>query len=144
MGALVWFLRSRARVASAQPLTAGEWAELELERLRRDDLVGHGDLHGFWVRLSAIVREYLERRFSIAAREQTTKEFLEAAQDHPMLGAQHRHLLKDFLRAADMVKFAAHRPAAIDCERGLGAAHDLIRDTAATVEIAKPEMELAS
>ena len=26
MGALVWFLRSRARVASAQPLTAGEWA----------------------------------------------------------------------------------------------------------------------
>ena len=130
VAALLWFLRSRRHADAARQLSPQEWARLELDRLDRDALVESGDLHGFWVRLSGTVREYVERRFEIAAPEQTTKEFLAVASAHPLIGAEHRHLLTDFLRAADMVKFAAHRPGQKDCANGLSAARGFVDETA--------------
>jgi hypothetical protein len=41
-------------------------------------------------------------------------------------------VLTDFLRAADMVKFAALRPADDECRRGLVAARDFVSDTTST------------
>lgn len=141
---LVWALRVRQKTAAATRLSAHEIAQLELDHLERDGLIERGELHEFWVRLSGTVRQYVENRFDIAATEQTTKEFLAEARDHPLIGAEHRHLLTDFLRAADMVKFAAHRPASQDCIAGLDAARGFVRDTAQIAARASEEMMVKS
>ncbi len=144
LGLLLWALRMHQRKVSEKVLAADEWAQRELDRLERDELIQRGDLHGFWVRLSGTVREYVEKRFDIAAPEQTTKEFLAQASSHPLIGAEHRHLLTDFLRAADMVKFAAHRPAEHDCSQGLNAARDFVRETSPIADAAPQKMEMKS
>lgn len=144
LGLLLWALRMRQSSVAEKALTPNEWARKELDRLEQDGLVQQGDLHGFWVRLSGTVREYVERRFDIAAPDQTTKEFLAQASKHPMIGAEHRHLLTDFLRAADMVKFAAHRPAEQDCSHGLDAARGFVQETAPVANATREEMAVKS
>ena len=64
---------------------------------------------------------YVEGRFGIRAPEQTTKEFLQAARHHPSIREDHQRMLAAFLRAADMVKFAAQRPGPAECDRGIDA-----------------------
>jgi len=130
---VAWLIRKRRAAALERAMTPDAWALRELDFLERDDLVGKSDYHTYWVRLSGIIRQYVERRFDIAAPEKTTQEFLAAAREHSEVGAEHRHVLTDFLRAADMVKFAALRPADEDCRRGLFAARDFVRDTTAAV-----------
>lgn len=141
---LLLTLRMRQRAIVEKGMPPDEWALQELNRLDRDGLVQQGELHLFWVRLSAIVREYVEQRFQIAAPDQTTKEFLAQASQHPLIGAEHRHLLTDFLRAADMVKFAAHRPANNDCINGLDAARGFVRETTSAVNVEEEKVEVKS
>lgn len=119
----------RRKAASARVLTADEWATRELELLERDGLIERGEVHDFWVRLSGTLREYLERQFAIAAPDQTTKEFLVHAASHHAIDGAHRQLLARFLRAADMVKFAAHEPPLEECRKGLASAHEFVRET---------------
>ncbi len=122
----------RRKAANAPALTADEWATRELELLERDGLIERGEVHGFWVRLSGTLREYVERQFAIAAPDQTTKEFLAQAAAHPAIDGAHRQLLARFLRAADMVKFAGHEPPVDECRKGLASAHEFVRETTPT------------
>ncbi len=63
-------------------------------------------IESFFVAISAIVRRYLEDRFDLRAPELTTEEFLALAGSASSLSHDHQHLLRDFLRQADLVKFA--------------------------------------
>jgi hypothetical protein len=56
---------------------------------------------------SDILRAYIEGRFALPIRYQTTREFLGAAQAHPELGAEPRRELGEFLAFFDGIKFAA-------------------------------------
>ena len=120
--------RNRAR-RLAPPVPAHEWALAELESLERDALPESGQTHPFWVRLSDIVRQYVERRFDLHAPERTTPEFLAEARCHAALSEDHRMLLAQFLRMADMVKFAGVRPAVGDCCSALDTARIFVRQT---------------
>lgn len=107
----------------------------ELEELAARQLPQKGLVLDFYVLLSDTVRRYVEGRFGIRAPEQTTKEFLQAARFHPSIRDDHQRMLAAFLRAADMVKFAAQRPGPAECERGLDAARGFVRESApASVE----------
>lgn len=88
-------------------------AEQALARLDALDLLTKGDVDGFFVTLSAILRDYVERRFGVRAPEQTTAEFLAALGRRPGLTG-HRDLLRSFLTLADGVKFAREQPEAAD------------------------------
>jgi len=57
--------------------------------------------------LTDIIRTYLEKRFDVKATSSTTKEFLVGMErgDSP-LDTEHRLFLRDFMTAADLVKFA--------------------------------------
>lgn len=127
LGALTLW-RNRAR-RLAPPVPAHEWALAELESLERDALPESGQTHPFWVRLSDIVRRYVERRFDLHAPERTTPEFLAEARSHAALSEDHRMLLAQFLRMADMVKFAGVRPAVSDCRSALDTARIFVRQT---------------
>lgn len=129
--AVAWWMMNRpGKVEAEPPLPPDQWALREIERLEAERLPERGEVDGFFVRLSDVVRTYLERRFGIAAPEQTTQEFLRAAGRHPELAGGHERTLAQFLRTADMVKFAAQRPAGTECGRALDAMRGFVRATA--------------
>jgi hypothetical protein len=81
-----------------------------LEHLQRQDLMSQAHIEEFYVRVSTILRRYVELRFGLRAPEQTTEEFLVSALATGGLIAAHRDLLEVFLQHCDLVKFARHRP----------------------------------
>ena len=130
-GAFVWWLMRRPTQQPVVALVApGEWARREFDLLESQRLPERGDVEGFFVRLSDVVRTYVERRYQIAAPDQTTQEFLSQAAHHPDLAGDHERTLGAFLRSADMVKFAAARPASDTCAHALTAMRGFVERTA--------------
>jgi hypothetical protein len=112
------------------PRPVHELALEALARLQAAHLIEDGHYEEFYVRLSSIVREYIEARFRLRAPEMTTEEFLQAAQRRAQLAPPHRALLGQFLGEADLVKFARHHPTPADAERAFDAGRDFVRSTA--------------
>lgn len=82
-------------------------------------------------RLTDIVREYMEQRFQLRAERQTTAEFMaDLERGGGNLSREHRDFLKNFLTAADMVKFARVSADRNLFEDAAGKAGELIRATA--------------
>ncbi len=128
-GLYFWLNRPQPRrVIAARP--PHELALEALARLRADRLAEQGRQEEFYVRLSAIVRRYLEARFHLRAPEMTSEEFLQIAQRDPQLTPPQRARLGQFLNEADLVKFARHQPEAADAERAHDAAREFVTATA--------------
>jgi hypothetical protein len=130
LGAAFFYLLNRPRrqrVVPPQP--AHEIALAALQRLHRQRLIEEGQFEEYYVRLSAIVRRYLEEGFHLRAPEMTTEEFLSAAATDGRLLAAHRRLLAEFLSQADLVKFARHLPTLRDSEGAYEAAQRFVEDT---------------
>jgi LPXTG-motif cell wall-anchored protein len=114
--AVVWYRRRRrSKVAEEEALSPRELAYLELERLLELGLAEQ-DVKLFYVELTAVVRRYIERTTGVLAPEQTTEEFLREISRKETFAPDERGRLKDFLEAADLVKFAAHQPRQEDLE----------------------------
>ena len=65
------------------------------------------DAETVFVELTDIIRRYIESVYNLPATERTTPEFLmEIERNRSQLSADNSLLLRDFLTAADMVKFA--------------------------------------
>ena len=75
------------------------------------------------------MRRYLEDRFELRAPELTTEEFLASVGESPDLSREHQVLLREFLRQADLVKFAGVRPAADDIQQSVDAARQFLEET---------------
>ena len=97
--------------------------------MRAEDWTGEGKQEPFFVRLSSIVRTYVEARFSIRAPERTTEEFIRDAVKSPDLTPTHRRRLADFLETSDLVKFACHRPGTPELLTALDSAETFVRET---------------
>ena len=129
-----WWYRHRQR-AAAVPLVqrpAHVLALTALEHLQRQDLIGQERIEEFYVRVSTILRRYVELRFGLRAPEQTTEEFLGSVSSLATGGliAAHRVLLESFLQHCDLVKFARHRPAPSAIEETLESAKTFVEHTA--------------
>lgn len=123
------FRRWKERQRRARQRTAYDDAVAELVALEQ---AGPPDEHAadaWFVRLSGIVRSYLERRYEIRAPELTTEEFLQQALGTGHLSAEHRKLLQGFLERCDRVKFAAYRPESKESLETLAAARGFVEDT---------------
>ncbi len=83
----------------------------------------------FYVELSDIVRRYLEDRFELRAPEFTTEEFLEKVSASPDLNREHQELLREFLRQADLVKFAGVAPDEATIRASIDSANRFINET---------------
>ncbi len=135
VAALALFLfRRRARQYRdpAPVIEPHVWARARLGELEGRRLVEQGKVHEFYVGLSDIVRQYLERRFGLMAPERTTEEFLREARSSSVLADEHKTLLRGFLSAADMVKFALHEPSVSESDGALAAARGFVEETAPT------------
>src|SRR5262249_50600007 len=67
-----WLWRRRRRPAIL--LTPGQWAQRELDRLVTLNLPERGEVERFHTLLSNVLRRFVERRFQVPARRQTTPE----------------------------------------------------------------------
>ena len=119
--------RARGRRRSAYEVARGELdALLYGPRPAADDAAA---IDAFYVALSGIVRRYLENRFGLHSPEQTTDEFLEDLARSPDLERAHRDLLRDFLRGADLVKFAHQLPEASEMNASVAVAQRFLEET---------------
>lgn len=105
------FLSKRKKTPVIVPRKpAHEIAYEQLEKLKAKDLIRQGKVKEFYSEVSDIIRHYLENRFLLKAPEMTTEEFLFYVRDYSLLVSGHKTLLKEFLLACDLVKFAKYLP----------------------------------
>ena len=98
---------SRIRISrKIRRMTPRERAFHELARLLSRKLAEKGQFKDFYIELTMVVRRYIERSFGIRAPRQTTEEFLSKATGREEFSTESIALLKQFLSAADLVKFA--------------------------------------
>jgi hypothetical protein len=126
-GAL-WARRRRGPAAPERAPSAEEVARRALQQLEAEQLAAR-DVKSFYVRLTAIVRCYIERTKGIHAPEQTTEEFLSEIGSGDVYSLAERQRLKDFLESADLVKYAAHQPQPDDVAASLERARAFMRLT---------------
>ena len=126
IAAIVYWVRRPRPVPPPPP--AHEIALEALRQLVAKDLVGNGRVEQFFVEITTIVRDYIERAFGLRAPEQTTEEFLASIVAQPVV-ARHREALAPFLTAADEVKFACMTPDRLLIQRTFDTARDFVLQT---------------
>lgn len=99
-------LKYLARRVKEHLMSPIERAWVELERLIKKGLPGRGRYKEFYVELTLVVRRYVQRQHGVKATCLTTEEFFDAARQAKTFPQSALDELIDFLRKADMIKFA--------------------------------------
>lgn len=127
---VLWqFLRRSSMERTAIVIPAHEWARQQITALIRDDLIAAGRFQEFHYRLSDILRGYIERRYSVSAREMTTEEFLSATAGDVRFGERATAELNRFLMACDMVKYARYETHSSEAQALLGTVDEFVERT---------------
>jgi hypothetical protein len=118
--------RGESRVATERKRSPEEVAREALAALLAEDLPGQGLFKDFYVRLTGIVRVYIEETTGLRALEQTTEEFLREIRTQATFSAERSIQLQEFLEAADMVKYAGQQPGSEQIELSIRRAQEFI------------------
>jgi hypothetical protein len=127
--AVLFWRRRRGRAVAVQRQPAHLVALAELDRLQQAELGDAERLEAFYVRLSAILRRYLDWRFGLRALMQTTEEFVAGLPAAERGLAPYRPVLAALLANFDLVKFARHRPERDDAEAALSWVREFVERT---------------
>jgi len=125
----LWRRRKKEVEAAAPVVPPHERAFEELEALLRDDLVAKGEIKTFYLRLSNILRRYIEGRFGLHAPERTTEEFLDDLRSGTEFSGEQKAMLRRFLEHCDLVKFAKHLPSGEEVNLAVDACRTFIDQT---------------
>jgi hypothetical protein len=124
-------------VRQEPPRPPHEIALEALDRLKASGLLAAGEIKGFYIELSEIVRRYIGGRYFVVAMEMTTVEVLEGLSRtgvrDDLFG-----LFESFFHRCDLVKFAKHRPGEPETDEAVGWAYDIVHRT--KIEIAPIEI----
>jgi len=105
LGIVAWLvIRAVRRRPAPPPPTPRAAAVRELEALRPE--VERLDPYAFSVRVSDVLRGYIEAQFGLRAKEQTSPEFLASLASSQQIGREDQALLTQFLEKCDLIKFA--------------------------------------
>jgi hypothetical protein len=127
LGYVVWWLfRKIQRAVRLHRMSPRERALFELAELMARDLVGHHQVKEFYFELTLIVRAYIERAHAVRAPEQTTEEFLAAVSTDDRFSRDVVRRLREFMQAADLVKYAGVTPDAASVEAATSTARTYI------------------
>jgi hypothetical protein len=128
VGIVAIALLRRRRLGPVEPRrqTPEEIAQAALARLLADNLPAQGLVKEFYVRLTGIVRQYVEDTTGIRAPEQTTEEFLRDMRSRAVFRPERSARLAEFLEAADMVKYAGQQPGDAQIEQSIDRAHEFV------------------
>jgi hypothetical protein len=128
-GWLLWRRWKRARRRAERPPLPHEIALRALRELMEQDLIGRGEAKLFYLRLSSILRHYIEDRFALRAPERTTEEFLRECGGTDLLSGRQVELLREFLLHCDLVKFAGYQPSRAEIDATINACAQFIAET---------------
>lgn len=128
------------RAAKLRRMTPSERAFAELTKLLDKGLPEKGLFKDFYIELTHVVRRYIERSHGIRAPEQTTEEFLAAAKSHPRFTPEVLARLSDFLRSADLVKFAGVGSSSSVADEAVRTARAYIEHDAAVASQSRPPL----
>lgn len=128
---IMWVKRRRGGKVERKPelLPPHVIAYEQLRRILAMNLIEKGRVKEFYIRISDVVRRYIERRFGLKAPDRTTKEFLAEARASGLLDARARTLVGDFLEECDMVKFAKYGPLDEEINAAYRAARRFVDET---------------
>jgi hypothetical protein len=132
-GLLYWKKNAGKNIPVEVQLRPEEIALQQLETLLAEDLLARKEIKRFHLRISDILRHYIENRFGLKAPERTTEEFLTElsmarSSENALLGG-HKTLLADFLTQCDLVKFAKHEPTITECEKTVVICREFVEET---------------
>jgi len=102
--------RRKRRPIEPRRQTPEEIAHAALALLLAENLPGRGLVKAFYLRLTGIVRQYVEDTTGIRAPEQTTEEFLRDMRSRAAFPPERSVRLAEFLEAADLIKYAGQQP----------------------------------
>ncbi|MEI8121601.1 MAG: hypothetical protein WCI20_06085 [bacterium] len=127
LGYGAWRLfRKVRRAVQLRRMSPRERALFELAELMARDLVGHDRVKEFYFELTMIVRTYIERAHAIRAPEQTTEEFLVIVSQDPRFSRDVAKRLREFMQAADLVKYAGVQPSPVSVDNSMTTAKTYI------------------
>jgi hypothetical protein len=134
VGVVMFWRRRRKRglgvsaaALPADPKAARKHALAALDQLSK--LVEQGDGRTYAIESSAVIREYIERRFGLRAPVLATKEFLEHARGSLHLDPHHAELLAEYLRCCDLLKFGRSHADLGELQQIHGAAIRFVMET---------------
>jgi hypothetical protein len=132
-----YYLRRKNQPISIAPLAPSpipphQLALEQLEQLRHEKLWQNGRVKEYYIRLSDIVRVYIESQFPVNAVEMTTAEIILGIK---LLGINNeaKQKLQSALELADLVKFAKYRPDGMENELALNHVVDFVVESYASV-----------
>jgi hypothetical protein len=131
MALAIWLIGRIQHQVRILRMSPKERALRELDLLLGRRWIETGHVKDFYVELTMIVRRYIERQHHVRAPEQTTHEFLLAISADPRFPEAVLERLKQFLEAADLVKFAAYQPDSHAVDSAVGTARDYLTTDAA-------------
>lgn len=100
----------------------------KLQQLREQKLWQEGNVKGYHIELSTIIRDYLEKRYVIKTQEKTTAEIF-AGLKYLDIADGDRNMLRLILLLADMVKFAKENPLPNENEQSMDNAIAFVNNT---------------
>ncbi len=148
VGAGLWYWRYRKlhpkpkEEEAEPPIPPWEEALSALSELKSSDLLEMGRVKLYYLRLSEIVKRYLERRFQIAAVDMTTYEIKQNMRK-ARFDSWLYNRATNFLESADLVKFAKYIPSREEIENDFASAKYIVEETIPVVvaeeAVVKPE-----
>ena len=130
IAAFIYFRKQRCTkeepVALLRP--PEEIAMEELRMLLEAKLIEKGMIKEYYIRISDIVRKYIEGKYKIFALDKTTWELY---QEMRLKKLQRAHVdkIRDFLEDCDLVKFAKYIPTHKEIELAYTSAKEIIKET---------------
>jgi len=118
--------RRKRRPVEPRRQTPEEIAHAALARLLAEDLPARGLVKEFYLRLTGIVRQYVEDTTGIRAPEQTTEEFLRDIRSRAVFPPDRSVRLADFLESADLVKYAGQMPQEGQIDQAIARAQEFV------------------
>lgn len=132
---IYFYLKNRKKPVEVQEelipsRPAHEIALEELKKLEEEKLwqTRENGVKIYYIRLSDIVRTYIEQRFGIPAMELTTDEIIESFNRIPVK-EELKYKLKQLLQLSDLVKFAKVLPLPNEHELSLQNSYDFVKET---------------
>ncbi|MBC8185531.1 hypothetical protein H8E88_30970 [candidate division KSB1 bacterium] len=105
----------------------------ELKKLMDDNLLEKREIKQYYIRLSEIIRNYIEDRFFIVALEMTTFQLIGIMKEN-QVEDEIVQLVEKFLMNCDMVKFAKYIPRKKENKSTTELAYKIIEDTKIELE----------
>jgi hypothetical protein len=134
---LIWYYRKRPEkevvIEAAKPgIPAHTLAVSKLKELREKKSWQQGEVKQYYIELSDILREYIEKRYMIKTHEKTTDEIF-AGLKYIDIAKENKNILRQILTLSDLVKFAKEKPLPVENEECMDNAVIFVLETQGAV-----------